>query len=125
MQIDKAGNYYIARDDMSFRTYDIYQYRDTTGVNPDATYDTKINFKPYTVSNASGWCGSVLGTVRPRWSGWPARSRLISLRRHFDINPNFVLSTELILISSCAAMAAMTSAFRPRLARCSTTPAAR
>jgi hypothetical protein len=62
MQIDKAGNYYIARDDMSFRTYDIYQYRDTTGVNPDATYDTKINFKPYTVSNASGWCGSVLAS---------------------------------------------------------------
>lgn len=60
MQIDKAGNYYIARSDMSFRGYDMYYYRDTTGVNPNASYDTKINFKPYTVSDASGWCGSVL-----------------------------------------------------------------
>lgn len=62
MQIDKAGNYFIARSDMSFRAYDVYQYRDTTSVNPNATYDTKINFKPYTVSDAKGWCGSVLAS---------------------------------------------------------------
>jgi len=62
MQIDKAGNYYIAKNDMSFKTYDMYYYRDTTGTNPNAAYDTKINFKPYTVSDAGGWCGSVLGT---------------------------------------------------------------
>lgn len=60
MQIDTAGNYYIARSDMSFKTYDMYYYRDTTGTNPNAVYDTRINFKPYTVSDAGGWCGSVL-----------------------------------------------------------------
>lgn len=60
MQIDTAGNYYIARDDMSFGYYDLFQYRDTTGTNPDQTYDTKINFQPYTISDARGWCGSTL-----------------------------------------------------------------
>lgn len=62
MQIDKAGNYYIAKTDMSFKSYDIYEYRDITGTNPNQTFDTRINFKPYTVSDAGGWCGSVLGT---------------------------------------------------------------
>lgn len=60
MQIDKAGNYYIAKQDMSFGYYDTFEYRDMTGVNPNQSYDTKINFKPYTVSDAKGWCGSVL-----------------------------------------------------------------
>ena len=60
MQIDKAGNYHIAKQDMSFGYYDTFEYRDTTGVNPNQSYDTKINFKPYTVSDAKGWCGSVL-----------------------------------------------------------------
>ncbi len=63
MQIDKAGNYYIAKADMSFKTYDIYQYKDiATPPNSPLVpaYDTKINFKPYTVSDAKGWCGSVL-----------------------------------------------------------------
>ncbi len=60
MQIDKAGNYHIARDDMSFQFYDTFQYHDTTGANPDQTYDSNINFKPYAISDAKGWCGSVL-----------------------------------------------------------------
>lgn len=60
MQIDTAGNYNIAKQDMSFGNYDLFPYRDTTGVNPNQTFDTKINFKPYTVSDAQGWCGSVL-----------------------------------------------------------------
>lgn len=60
MQIDKAGNYHISKTDMSFRRYDTFEYRDTTGVNPNQTRDTMINFKPYTVSDAKGWCGSVL-----------------------------------------------------------------
>lgn len=60
MQIDTAGNYYIAKEDMSFGGYDVFQYVDTTGTNPDQTFDTLINFKPYTVSDATGWCGSVL-----------------------------------------------------------------
>src|SRR5512139_2103228 len=60
MQIDKAGNYHIAKQDMSFGYYDTFEYRDTAGVNPNQSFDTKINFKPYTVSDAKGWCGSVL-----------------------------------------------------------------
>lgn len=60
MQIDKAGNYHIARDDMAFQYYDTFAYHDTTGDNPDATYDTNINFQPYAISDAKGWCGSVL-----------------------------------------------------------------
>ena len=60
MQIDKAGNYHIAKNDMSFQFYDTFQYHDTTGANPDSTYDTNYNFKPYAISDAKGWCGSVL-----------------------------------------------------------------
>lgn len=60
MKIDTAGNYFIAKQDMSFGKYDVFEYRDVTGVNPDQTFDTRINFKPYTVSDATGWCGSVL-----------------------------------------------------------------
>jgi hypothetical protein len=60
MQIDTAGNYHIAKQDMSFGKYDTFMYRDKTGTNPDQSFDTRINFKPYTVSDAQGWCGSVL-----------------------------------------------------------------
>lgn len=60
MQIDKAGNYHVAKNNMSFQFYDVMQYHDTTGANPDATYDTNINFQPYAISDAKGWCGSVL-----------------------------------------------------------------
>jgi len=62
MQIDTAGNYHIAQNDMSFGLYDTFLYRDTTGTNPDQTFDTRINFQPYTVSDARGWCGSTLVT---------------------------------------------------------------
>lgn len=60
MQIDKAGNYHIAKQDMSFGKYDMFYYRDMTGTNPNQSFDTKINFKPYTISDAGGWCGSTL-----------------------------------------------------------------
>lgn len=60
MQIDTAGNYNIAKANMSFGYYDMFEYRDTSGVNPNQSFDTVINFKPYAVSDAKGWCGSVL-----------------------------------------------------------------
>ena len=60
MQIDQAGNYFIARNDMQFGFYDYFEYRDTTGTNPDERFDTNINFQPYAVSDASGWCGSTM-----------------------------------------------------------------
>ncbi len=62
MQIDKAGNYFVAKSDMQFGFYNNFNYRDTTGTNPDDTFDTNINFQPYAISNAKGWCGSTLVT---------------------------------------------------------------
>lgn len=62
MQIDKAGNYHIAQNDMAFQFYDSFQYRDKTGANPASTYDTSINFQPYAISDAKGWCGSVMSS---------------------------------------------------------------
>lgn len=58
MTIDTAGNYHVAKNDMNFQYYDVFRYNN--GVDPVQTYDTKINFQPYAVSDATGWCGSVL-----------------------------------------------------------------
>lgn len=72
MQIDADGDYHIARNDMAFEWYGEwdYQYEATTypdvsdattlyaGV-PDGVYDTNIQFQPYALSDATGWCGSV------------------------------------------------------------------
>lgn len=60
MTIDKAGNYFVAKNDMTFQYYDVFNYKDTTGVNPDQTYDTGLNFQATAISDAKGWCGSVL-----------------------------------------------------------------
>ncbi|MBI5463216.1 MAG: VPLPA-CTERM sorting domain-containing protein [Gammaproteobacteria bacterium] len=60
MQIDRAGNYHIAKSDMAFGFYDQFNYHDTGGINPDSVRDTAINFQPYAVSDARGWCGSTL-----------------------------------------------------------------
>lgn len=60
MQIDRAGNYFVARNDMNFQFYDVFNYTDTTGTNPDSVYDTAINFQPYAISDARGWCGSTM-----------------------------------------------------------------
>lgn len=63
MKIDRAGNYYVAREDMSFGMYDTYNYRQYDTHNNlvgQQDFDTRINFKPYTVSDAAGWCGSTL-----------------------------------------------------------------
>ncbi|TCV83396.1 VPLPA-CTERM sorting domain-containing protein [Sulfurirhabdus autotrophica] len=62
MQIDKAGNYHVAQNDMKFQFYDSFKYSDKTGANPNSTYDTSINFQPYAVSDAKGWCGSVMSS---------------------------------------------------------------
>lgn len=58
MQIDKAGNYFIARNDMHFGFYDAFAYKN--GANPVVNVDTDLNFQPYAISDAKGWCGSVL-----------------------------------------------------------------
>lgn len=60
MQIDKAGNYNIAKSDMSFQFYDNYLYNN--GVDSVQNTDSNINFQPYAISDAKGWCGSVLSS---------------------------------------------------------------
>lgn len=62
MTIDKAGNYFVAKEDMAFVKYDTFEYTDTAGIRPDETRDTYINFQPYAISDARGWCGSVLAS---------------------------------------------------------------
>lgn len=57
MTIDKAGNYFVAKNDMQFKFYDTFQYNNGSSVS---TYDTVVNFQPYAISDATGWCGSVL-----------------------------------------------------------------
>jgi hypothetical protein len=65
MQIDKNGNYFVARSDMKFGFYDYFtsSWAATNGgtISPN-TYDTVINFQPYAISDARGWCGSVLNS---------------------------------------------------------------
>jgi len=64
MTIDKAGNYFVAKNDMAFRYYDVFEYKDATIGDqtraPDQIRDTLLNFQARTVSDARGWCGSVL-----------------------------------------------------------------
>jgi hypothetical protein len=57
MQIDTAGNYYIPKADMQFGFYDTFLYNNGSTV---ASKDTDLNFQPYPISDAIGWCGSVL-----------------------------------------------------------------
>lgn len=60
MQIDKAGNYHVAKADMQWKLYGQFLYHDVTGKNPDKTVNTTISFQPYPISDAKGWCGSTL-----------------------------------------------------------------
>lgn len=96
MQIDKAGNYHVAKTDMSFRGYDTFEYRDTTGVNPNRSRDTLINFKPYTVSDARGWCGSVLSADPGGLSQTAGRVTFdFAIDVYFDFGSESFSSTEL------------------------------
>lgn len=74
MQIDADGDYLIARDDMAFNFYDILDYQYESSVSgildpttrplgtADGVYATNIGFQPYALSDAEGWCGSVMAT---------------------------------------------------------------
>jgi len=63
MQIDSDGDYFIAREDMRFRKYIDFSYQNEGSTSTaDGTYATNISFKPYALSDAVGWCGSVMAS---------------------------------------------------------------
>lgn len=70
MMIDKDGDYFIAQEDMRFNLYNSFDYQQVgnalqpgdAGYVADGTYATKIAFQPYVLSDAKGWCGSVLAS---------------------------------------------------------------
>lgn len=64
MLIDTDGDYLVPRDSMNFVLYDVFSYQDegTTGLTPDGDYPSTIVFQPYPLSDAIGWCGSVLAS---------------------------------------------------------------
>ena len=68
MLIDTDGDYFVSQEDMNFIQYDTYVHTNTTAepgqrfYAPDGTYYTNIAFKPYVLSNAKGWCGSIKAT---------------------------------------------------------------
>lgn len=57
MQIDKAGNYYVARRDMQWQWIDSFTYKH--GSDPMRVVDTQFNIQPYPISDAFGWCGAL------------------------------------------------------------------
>jgi len=67
MLIDFDGDYHIAKDDMVFEFYNTIDYQQVVpeggtrvGTTADGLYDNRLAFQPYALSDAKGWCGSVL-----------------------------------------------------------------
>jgi hypothetical protein len=75
MLIDFDGDYQVAKDDMTFEWYNVINYTQIEpgsgrvgGFNlagdfvytPDGTYNNDLAFQPYALSDARGWCGSVM-----------------------------------------------------------------
>ncbi len=76
MLIDFDGDYHIAREDMTFEWYNIIDYTQVIPdggtrvgalnnygvyvITPDGSYANDLAFQPYPLSDAKGWCGSVL-----------------------------------------------------------------
>lgn len=83
MQIDKAGNYFVAKRDMQWGFFDEYKYRSATGEL--RTRDTSFNFQPYPLSDAYGFCGSVL-TSEP--TALERQSGQLVFDVAFDVYPN-------------------------------------
>ena len=77
MQIDSDGDYLVKRNDMNFNYYGSFDYQqevvegsvaqvpgieDYIYIPQDATYATNLGFQPYALSDATGWCGSVMSS---------------------------------------------------------------
>jgi len=61
MQIDYDGDYHVAQNDMSFNMYETLIYNDDSGA--ELIYlNTNFAFQPYVVSDAKGWCGSIMAS---------------------------------------------------------------
>ncbi|WP_297527139.1 hypothetical protein [Thiohalobacter sp.] len=70
MRIDYDGDYLVRQEDMTFQFYDVLSYQQELGADgvldpnapPDGTYNTGLAFQPYALSDAIGWCGSVMAS---------------------------------------------------------------
>jgi len=67
MMIDFDGDYHIPQKDMTFKFFNIINYTQVvpdgstrTGTVADGSYKNKLAFQAYPISDAKGWCGSVL-----------------------------------------------------------------
>lgn len=58
MQVDRAGNYFVARRDMQWQWIDTFTYK--KGDDPVKKVDTQFNIQPYPISDAYGWCGATV-----------------------------------------------------------------
>ena len=65
MLIDYDGDYFVPRTAMNFLRFKTFEYQDMVD-DPDGTdittIDTNLQFKPVVLSDAKGWCGSVLAS---------------------------------------------------------------
>lgn len=62
MKIDSSGNYFVKQSDMQWGFFDSFDYQRKDGGGA-TTADTQFNFQPYPLSDAYGWCGSVLASM--------------------------------------------------------------
>jgi len=63
MKIDYDGDYFIDRTDMTFKFMNYFDYKVEDGSGaPIQRVSTNFAFQPYALSNAKGWCGSVLAS---------------------------------------------------------------
>ena len=69
MMIDFDGDYRIAQGDMIFEWYNTMDYKQVVpegglrvGEVADGVYNNSLAFQPYAVSDAIGWCGSVIAS---------------------------------------------------------------
>lgn len=62
MQVDKSGNYYVARRDMQWEFIDTFRYKKVGSApgDPPEVADTQFNIQPYPISDAYGWCGALV-----------------------------------------------------------------
>lgn len=91
MQIDRAGNYHIAKNDMAFGAYTEFQYNNGSGTIE--VVNTGIDFQPYAISDAQGWCGSVL---TPNPNGVAPMAGQVTFDFAFDVNFGGFLSTQIV-----------------------------